>query len=740
MMKATSTPSLNVPARRSPKTVLNQLRSVFVCSVLGTALLAAEAHANTLNINTVTDNRDYSVADPGPRDVLPGNFTTINVNSGGVLNVDYNPWPDSPIPDLPPFELEDGDVLNVNQGGKVVNELGGLTSGFRLFKGSAVNVNQGGIFENNRSVEFYGTNGSGVFTVSGRLVNKDVVTLFAPGSELRVLDGGVFNNDSYLNIGPKADNDGNPDNNYGFGTYGDVIVESGGAMTSAGHLDFNGHSLEIQYGATLTMEPGTDPGEGRVVNNLRADKYIDIHGTMINERPELNLYIEKKAHGPLPLNWHYEEMDFRFHEGASLVNEAGASIRMPNVFFPGVSVINRGRLDVVDDGYNQSLTYGGNTVYHYSFSAGHGRHQVGTARIPEHTQATFENSNVMIVDVRGNEAGNGYDQIQVAGSLQLGGRMEIRVDNPGLMTLDVIVSETPLSGSFTSVKAYSENRNVKVTSHGIEGSNYVVRIRKVNVGRGDKQIDDRYVEDRHRAEPWTGGGPVPGYGSFPPPGGYVLQLHPDEVYAAVDDAPSFYDGTSDGVVRKMDRDSTGYNSTDSRKDYIPYPTAAEQAALPDPGVNPEPADPFAPSVSVDTDGDDLDDDFEQQIIDANPSDGINALADVDPNGDFDGDGNSNLMEQILGYDPTDPSEAFRWTITSLDPAAGQIQFTCSEVKPGVAYHVYRTTSLMVPRDQWSRSSTLIPTVTEQNKRLQVTDPAIGTERRMFWTLGFEPAP
>jgi len=190
----------------------------------------------------------------------------------------------------------------------------------------------------------------------------------------------------------------------------------------------------------------------------------------------------------------------------------------------------------------------------------------------------------------------------------------------------------------------------------------------------------------------------------------------------------------------MDRDSTGYNSTDSRKDYIPYPTAAEQAALPDPGVNPEPADPFAPSVSVDTDGDDLDDDFEQQIIDANPSDGINALADVDPNGDFDGDGNSNLMEQILGYDPTDPSEAFRWTITSLDPAAGQIQFTCSEVKPGVAYHVYRTTSLMVPRDQWSRSSTLIPTVTEQNKRLQVTDPAIGTERRMFWTLGFEPAP
>lgn len=56
---------------------------------------------------------------------------------------------------------------------------------------------------------------------------------------------------------------------------------------------------------------------------------------------------------------------------------------------------------------------------------------------------------------------------------------------------------------------------------------------------------------------------------------------------------------------------------------------------------------------TDTDSDNLPDGWEQQIIDADPSDDITSLADVLPGADFDGDGKSNLEEYLAGTSPTD---------------------------------------------------------------------------------------
>ena len=64
------------------------------------------------------------------------------------------------------------------------------------------------------------------------------------------------------------------------------------------------------------------------------------------------------------------------------------------------------------------------------------------------------------------------------------------------------------------------------------------------------------------------------------------------------------------------------------------------------------ADPLMGQAIVDTDADGLDDRFEQQIIDANPNDGIAGLADVLGEDDFDGDGASNRWEFQAGTDPT----------------------------------------------------------------------------------------
>lgn len=55
----------------------------------------------------------------------------------------------------------------------------------------------------------------------------------------------------------------------------------------------------------------------------------------------------------------------------------------------------------------------------------------------------------------------------------------------------------------------------------------------------------------------------------------------------------------------------------------------------------------------DDDGDGLPDDWEQQIIDADPADDIETIYDVLPGDDFDGDGDSNGTEYTNNTDPTD---------------------------------------------------------------------------------------
>lgn len=55
----------------------------------------------------------------------------------------------------------------------------------------------------------------------------------------------------------------------------------------------------------------------------------------------------------------------------------------------------------------------------------------------------------------------------------------------------------------------------------------------------------------------------------------------------------------------------------------------------------------------DSDDDGLDDEYEQQIIDADPDDAITTLADVLPGDDFDNDNLTNLEEDVLGTSPID---------------------------------------------------------------------------------------
>jgi hypothetical protein len=70
---------------------------------------------------------------------------------------------------------------------------------------------------------------------------------------------------------------------------------------------------------------------------------------------------------------------------------------------------------------------------------------------------------------------------------------------------------------------------------------------------------------------------------------------------------------------------------------------------------------------IDTDGDGLPDDWEQQIIHADPNDAFANIADVLPGDDFDGDGETNALEHLNGTDPTD-------AMSTHDPANAYANF------------------------------------------------------------------
>jgi len=66
-------------------------------------------------------------------------------------------------------------------------------------------------------------------------------------------------------------------------------------------------------------------------------------------------------------------------------------------------------------------------------------------------------------------------------------------------------------------------------------------------------------------------------------------------------------------------------------------------------------------AGFDMDGDGLPDTWEQQIIDADPNDGIESVEDVLPNDDYDGDGDSNRMEYENETDPTVSGDEIKLT-------------------------------------------------------------------------------
>lgn len=95
------------------------------------------------------------------------------------------------------------------------------------------------------------------------------------------------------------------------------------------------------------------------------------------------------------------------------------------------------------------------------------------------------------------------------------------------------------------------------------------------------------------------------------------------------------------------------------------------------------------TLGVDSDGDGLPDAWEQSLIAVYGG----TLASIDPNGDTDGDGISNLNEYLAGTYAFDPSDGFRLTMTGNDVNGSTMEFLAIR---GRSYSVQASANLQ----QW----------------------------------------
>ena len=136
-------------------------------------------------------------------------------------------------------------------------------------------------------------------------------------------------------------------------------------------------------------------------------------------------------------------------------------------------------------------------------------------------------------------------------------------------------------------------------------------------------------------------------------------------------------------------------------------------------------------VNGDLDGDGMSDSFEQGIIAANPTDGINTINDVLPQDDFDGDGTDNLTEFRLGLVPTNANSRFFVTSTDRNLADG---YTVGwQGKAGLTFRVERSATLAT--GSWSVIHTVTP-LTDGPRTF--TDPAPVPVGKAFYRVRLAP--
>jgi len=80
------------------------------------------------------------------------------------------------------------------------------------------------------------------------------------------------------------------------------------------------------------------------------------------------------------------------------------------------------------------------------------------------------------------------------------------------------------------------------------------------------------------------------------------------------------------------------------------------------------------SLGIDTDGDGMSDAWEWALIAADTTGRLQSLADIDPDGDLDGDGLTNLQEFLLGTSPNNAGDGIRLEVIEVIANQAHVRF------------------------------------------------------------------
>lgn len=124
------------------------------------------------------------------------------------------------------------------------------------------------------------------------------------------------------------------------------------------------------------------------------------------------------------------------------------------------------------------------------------------------------------------------------------------------------------------------------------------------------------------------------------------------------------------------------------------------------------------TLGVDSDGDGLPDEWEQQMIDSDASGRLVSLADVTAGGDLDSDGITNLQEFLLGTYPLDAADGLRLDIVGVSGGMAHMKFVSVS---GRTYKVRASTDLIT----WNPTTFAMDAPTaEQMTQLRADDTTI----------------
>lgn len=141
------------------------------------------------------------------------------------------------------------------------------------------------------------------------------------------------------------------------------------------------------------------------------------------------------------------------------------------------------------------------------------------------------------------------------------------------------------------------------------------------------------------------------------------------------------------------------------------------------------------TLGVDSDGDGLPDQWEDDLINGDTTGRLHSLADVNPNDDLDGDGQTNLQEYLAGTYALDQSDGLRLQLVGLKDGVAHLRFLAI---PSRSYSISSSSNMneSIPQSFSLAATGTNPGISYRSDDIRTVDVYVPTSGRgnLFYML------